>query len=74
MANLSIRLEEKDKKLISDYSKFKNISISDLVRNAVLESIEDELDLDAYNKAFDEYNKDKKRYTHNEIKQELGLL
>ena len=31
------------------------ISLSDLIRNAVLEKIEDEYDLECYNKAIEEY-------------------
>lgn len=33
---ISVRLNEKDTKLIKAYTKMNNISLSDLVRNAIL--------------------------------------
>lgn len=70
---ISLRLSEQDAKLIKDYAKLNNISISDLFRQTVIERIEDEIDLEAYNKAYEEYLKDPKTYTLEEIKKELGL-
>lgn len=70
---ISLRLNEKDTKLIKDYAKLNNISISDLFRQTVIEKIEDEMDLDAYNKAYEEYLKNPKTYTLKEVKKELGL-
>ena len=70
---ISVRLNEKDTKLVRTYAKMNNISLSDLVRNAILEKIEDEYDLDLYNKAIEEYNENPKTYTMDEVKEELGL-
>ena len=70
---ISLRLSEQDAKLIKDYAKLNNISISDLFRQTVIERIEDEIDLEAYNKAYEEYQKDPKTYTLEEVKKELGL-
>lgn len=70
---ISVRLNEKDTKLVRAYAKMNNISLSDLVRNAILEKIEDEYDLDLYNKAIEEYNENPKTYTLDEVKEELGL-
>lgn len=70
---ISLRLSEQDAKLIKDYAKLNNISISDLFRQTVIERIEDEIDLEAYNKAYEEYLKDPKTYTLEEVKKELGL-
>lgn len=70
---ISVRLNEKDTKLIKDYANMNNISISDLIRNAVIEKIEDEYDLECYNKAMEEYKKNPKTYTLKEVKEELGL-
>lgn len=36
-------------------------------------SDEDEYDLECYNKAIKEYKKNSKKYTLNEVKEELGL-
>ena len=39
---ISVRLSENDTKLIKAYAEMNNISLSDLIRNAVIEKIEDE--------------------------------
>ena len=70
---ISVRLNEKNTKLIQTYAKMHNISLSDLIRNAVLEKIENEYDLDCYNKAIKKYKKDPKTYSMEEIKKELNL-
>lgn len=70
---VSVRLNEEDEKLIKTYADMNNISLSDLIRNAVIEKIEDEYDLKCYEKAMKEYNKNPKTYTLEEVKKELGL-
>ena len=70
---ISVRLNEKDTELIKAYASINNISLSDLIRNAVLEKIENEYDLESYNKAIEEYRKNPKTYTLDEVKEELGL-
>ncbi len=67
MATISIRLNEQDSNFIRKYAEFKNISISDLVRQAVIHHIEDEIDIRAYNKAMKEYKENPVTYTHEEI-------
>ena len=70
---ISVRLNEKDTELIKAYASINKISLSDLIRNAVLEKIENEYDLESYNKAIEEYRKNPKTYTLEEVKEELGL-
>ena len=70
---ISVRLSDKDTELIKAYAEINNISLSDLIRNAVLEKIEDEYDLECYNKAIEEYKNNPKTYTLDEVKEELGL-
>ena len=70
---ISGRLSEKDTELIKAYAELNHISLSDLVRNAVIEKIEDEYDLECYEKAMEEYKKNPKTYTLEEVKKELGL-
>ena len=70
---ISLRLSEEDTKLIKDYAKVNNMSVSDLIRQAVIEKIEDEIDLAAYNKAVEAYKKNPKTYTLDEIEKELSL-
>lgn len=70
---ISVRLNEEDIKLIKNYAEINKISLSDLIRNAIMEKIEDEYDLECYKKAIEEYKKNPKTYTLNEVKEELGL-
>ena len=70
---VSLRLNSEDEKLIKKYAELKNMSLSDLFRNALLEKIEDEYDLEAYNKAMKEYKENPKTYTLDEVKKELNL-
>ena len=70
---ISVRLSDKDTELIKAYADMNNISLSDLIRNAVLEKIEDEYDLECYKKAIEEYIKNPKTYTMEEVKEELGM-
>lgn len=70
---VSVRLNEEDEKLIKTYAEMNNISLSDLIRNAVMEKIEDEYDLECYKKAVKEYKNNPKTYTIQEVKKDLGL-
>ena len=70
---ISVRLNEEDSKLIKTYADMNNISLSDLIRNAVIEKIEDEYDLECYKKAIEEYKKNPVTYIHEEVAQMLEL-
>ena len=70
---ISVRLSEKDTELIKAYADINNMSLSDLIRNAVIEKIEDEYDLECYKKAIEEYRNNPKTYTIEEVKKELGV-
>ena len=70
-----VRLNEKDTELIKTCASINNISLSNLIRTVVLEKIENEYeyDLESYNKAIEEYRKNPKTCTLEEVKEELGL-
>ena len=70
---ISVRLNEEDTELIKTYAEMNNISLSDLIRTAILEKIEDEYDLKCYEKAIKEYRKKPKTYTIEEVKEELDI-
>ena len=70
---ISLRLNDEDTMLIKKYAEINNISISDLFRQAVLERIEDEYDLQAYNKAMKEYEANPVTHSHDEVGKMLGL-
>ncbi len=70
---ISLRLNEADSQLIKSYASLKGISVSELVRSAVMERIEDEFDLKAYERAMDEHQKNPVTYSLDDIERELGL-
>ena len=70
---ISVRLNEEDSKLIKAYAEMNNTTLSDLIRNAIIEKIEDEYDLQCYEKAIEEYRKNPVTYTHEQVAQMLEL-
>lgn len=57
-ATMTIRLDSAEKNLISDYAAAFGISVSEFMRKAALERIEDELDLKAWEEAKAEFDRD----------------
>lgn len=70
---ISVRLNDKDTELIKAYAEMNGISISELVRKAIMEKIEDEYDLECYYEATEEHKKNPKTYTHEEVKKMMEL-
>ena len=70
---ISVRLSEADTELIKSYAALNNISVSELVRQAVMEKIEDEIDLKLFDEALEEFKENPKIYTLDEAEKELGL-
>lgn len=70
---ISLRLNDEDTKLIKKYAEINNISISDLFRQSVIERIEDEIDLTTYKESMKEYKADPATYSHEKVKEMLGL-
>lgn len=71
---ISVRLSDKETELVKAYAEMNNISLSDLVRKAILEKIEDEYDLECYEKEMKEYHKNPKTYTLDEVKKEFKII
>lgn len=70
---ISLRLSEEDTELIKRCAEMKRQTVSEFIRQAVMEQIEDEYDLRAYEKAMEEYRKNPVTYTLDEVEKELGL-
>lgn len=70
---VTVRLSNEDKSLITSYAQTKGVSVSDLVREAVLERIEDEIDLELYRQAMDEFRKNPVTYSFEEVAKDIGL-
>ena len=70
---ISLRLPDEDSMLIKKYAELNKISVSELIRQTILERIEDEYDLIAYEKAIREYKENPVTYSLDEVESELGL-
>lgn len=70
---ISIRLNAEDEKLIRQYAADKGKSVSSIVRDAVLERIEDEYDLRMAEAALEEFEKNPVTYSHAEVKKMFGI-
>ena len=70
---ISLRLSEEDTLLIKKYAELNRLSVSDLIRQTVMERIETEYDLEMFNKAMAEYQNNPVTYSLDEVEKELGL-
>ena len=73
MGTISLRMDEEDEKLIKEYSKTKNITVSSLFRNAVLEKIEDEIDMDLYHIAMKQHIANPQVVSFDEMMKEIDF-
>jgi RHH-type transcriptional regulator, rel operon repressor / antitoxin RelB len=71
MSTITMRLDEADATIVRKYAKFEGKTISDFVRDAVFEKIEDSEDLQVLREAVAE--DDGARYTQDQVLAELGL-
>jgi len=70
MSTISLRLSDRDDELIRKFAAIHNISVSELIRNTIIEKIENEIDVELFDKAVAET---KAVYTLDETKKKLGL-
>ena len=64
---ISMRASEREKEIIKEFANFYGITASEFMRRAVMEKIEDEFDLRAYEEAKAEFEKDTRTYTLKEV-------
>lgn len=71
---VSLRLNEKENKLIRNYAEIKGITVSEFLRESALKEIQRELDLLTFDEAFSIYLKNPKLMSSKDLKKKLGLL
>ena len=71
--SISIRLNEQENEMIKTFAKINNMSVYEFIRKAVMERIEDEIDLQDYQKAMADFKKNPVTYSMEEVAKELGL-
>ena len=70
---VSIRMTEEEKQLGVAYAKLNGTSLSEAMKRAYFEKIEEEYDIALADAALREYEKNPKTYSHEEVKKILGL-
>ena len=74
MPHVSLRVTEEEKKMMDAYAKVHGINLSDALKEAFFQILEDEYDL----KLIEEFEAEEakgnmKYYSHEEVKRELGF-
>ena len=64
---ISLRLSPEDEELFKKYALLKNLTVSDLVRESVLRRIEDDIDLQNYQRLMNEYRNQQRSITLDEL-------
>ena len=70
---VTLRMSDEDTRLIRDYAALQGVTVSEFIRRAALEKIEDELDIRAAEKAYAEYLANPVTYSLDEIEKEFGI-
>ena len=71
MPTMTMRIDEEDAAIVRKYAEFEGKTISDFIRDAVFEKIEDQQDLEALRAALADDNGE--RHTHAQVLEDLGL-
>ncbi|MBO4537333.1 MAG: hypothetical protein IKX74_04015 [Erysipelotrichaceae bacterium] len=64
---ISLRLTKEDEELFKRYASLHNMTVSDLVRESVLRRIEDDIDLQDYQKLLQQYHAENKSVTLDDL-------
>ena len=70
---VSIRMTKEEKQLADSYAKLHGLSLSEAIKRAYFEKIEDEYDIALADAALREYEKNPKTYTLEELMKEFNL-
>ena len=70
---VSIRMTEEERQLADAYAKLNGVSLSEAIKKAYFDKIEEEYDIALADAAMREYKKNPKTYTLDELMKELGL-
>lgn len=70
---ISVRMNDRETDLIKSYAQLHGKTVSEFMRQAALERIEDEFDLKAYERAIAEYRQNPVSYPLEEVIKELAL-
>ena len=72
LKTLSLRISEEDLELAKEFGKVKGKSVSELLRESLLEKIEDYMDYEDAVNALEEYEQDEVAFDTDTVKRVLG--
>lgn len=73
MSTVTFRLSDDEKEFMQKMADFNGLSLSELARTKILESLEDQIDLETYNKLMKEHQTKDESISHAEMMRKLGL-
>ncbi|WP_086315433.1 hypothetical protein A5821_002918 [Enterococcus sp. 7F3_DIV0205] len=73
MSTVTFRLSEDEKEFMQKMADFNGLSLSELARTKILENLEDQIDMDTYNKLMKEHRIKDESISHVEMVKKLGL-
>lgn len=65
--SITMRVNEKEQELIKEFAGLYGLNVSEYIRKIVMERIEDEFDLKAYEEAMAEFVRNPKTYSLQEV-------
>lgn len=71
--NVSVKLSSEETELIKAYADMHGVTVSEFMKQSVLERIEDEIDIGIYNEEIEEYKRYPVSHSLEEIEKELDL-
>lgn len=73
MSNITFRVSDEEKAFMLAMADLNGMTVSELARTTLLETLEDQIDMDFYNKAMKDHKSLDESISHEEMKRELGL-
>ena len=71
--SFAIRLTAEEKTLAESYARLHSLSVGEAFKKALFDKIEEEYDIAVADEAYKEYVANPKTYSHEEVKDILGL-
>lgn len=72
-ATATIRMEDYEKKALTEFAEFNDMTFSDWARQTLCKAYEDFMDVQIAVRAIDEYEKSPVSYSSEDVMKELGL-
>lgn len=73
MSLVTFRVSDEEKSFIQSMADLNGVSLSELARTKLLEGLEDQIDMDLYEKAMTAHKVNDESISHQDMLRELGL-